>query len=383
MPALIDWEAVPYCELTEKEQRKYLLKEGDIVVARTGATTGWAKRIKNPPEAVFASYLVRLQLRKGVDAGFVGAVVESAAYKEFIQKHMGGAAQPNANAQVLTSFPLKLPPLPTQRKIAAILSAYDDLIENNTRRVRVLEEMARALYREWFVEFRFPGHEAAEFVEDEQGRRPKGWEAKALGDIAFETRRAVDPANLDPETRYVGLEHIPRRLLALGDWGRAADVQSTKLKFDEWDILFGKIRPYFHKVSVAPVSGVCSSDAIVIKALRPEWWPLAVMTVSSDEFVAHSVQTSNGTKMPRANWSVLVKYRVNVPPAPLLERFNELIESVVKQGGALTLRNANLRRTRDLLLPRLVSGELDVSALNVRGPGLETEDEQTREEAVA
>lgn len=83
---------------------------------------------------------------------------------------------PNLNTSILRSVPVRLPPLATQRKIAAVLSAYDDLIENNTRRVRVLEDMARALYREWFVEYRFPGHEQVQWVEDEQGRRPEGWE---------------------------------------------------------------------------------------------------------------------------------------------------------------------------------------------------------------
>ena len=92
-----------------------------------------------------------------------------------------------------------LPPLPTQRKIAAILSAYDDLIEVNTRRIAILEEMARALYREWFVRFRFPGHEGVRMVESAVGLVPEGWEVKALGDIAMrEVRRGVQPEQIDP-----------------------------------------------------------------------------------------------------------------------------------------------------------------------------------------
>src|SRR3989338_2339388 len=124
----LDWDGVPFCEIEPKKLAKHRLKTGDIVIARTGATTGWAKFIKDPPDAVFASYLVRIQPKKSVDSRFVGFVVESQAYKDFIQQHMGGAAQPNANAQVLTSFELPLPSLPMQRRIASILSAYDDLI---------------------------------------------------------------------------------------------------------------------------------------------------------------------------------------------------------------------------------------------------------------
>ena len=160
---------------------------------------------------------------------------------------------------------------------------------------QILEEMAQAIYREWFVSFRFPGHEQVEMVESELGMIPEGWEARRLGELAEENRRSVDPAEIDPDTPYVGLEHIPRRSIALADWGRAEDVQSTKLRFAKKEILFGKIRPYFHKVALAPLSGVCSTDAIVISAKSPEYRALVLCCVSSEPFVAHATQTSQGT----------------------------------------------------------------------------------------
>ena len=156
VPDRVNWSSVPHCEIDETKLSKYRLEKGDIVIARTGATTGYAKRIRENREAVFASYLVRLRVSANHDSQYVGFVIESENYKHFIQQNIGGTAQPQANAQVLTSFPIPLPPLATQRKIAAILSNYDDLIENNTRRIKILEEMADTIYREWFVEFRFP-----------------------------------------------------------------------------------------------------------------------------------------------------------------------------------------------------------------------------------
>ncbi len=153
VPNRIDWSSVPYCGISEKSLSKYLLEKDDIVIARTGATTGYAKQIKTDHQAVFASYLVRIRINPKYDSRYVGFVVESNEYKRFIQLNLGGAAQPQANAQVLTSFLIPLPPLPTQRKIAAVLSAYDDLIENNTRHIKILEDMAQTLYQEWFVHF--------------------------------------------------------------------------------------------------------------------------------------------------------------------------------------------------------------------------------------
>lgn len=270
---------------------------------------------------------------------------------------------PHINLDLLRKFEVVLPPLAVQHRIARVLSAYDDLIENNTRRIAILEEMAQAIYREWFVHFRFPGHEQEVMVESELGPIPEGWAVVRLGDIAQEVRRSVDPATIDPETPYFGLEHLPRKSIALSDWGRAREVQSTKLRFRKGDILFGKIRPYFHKVGIAPVDGICSTDTIVIVPKSDKYRMFVLSYVSSEAFVAHATQTAQGTKMPRADWKVLVQHPVVVPPDELLARFENLCSDIVRLIQNLILRNRNLRQTRDLLLPKLISGEIDVEAL--------------------
>ena len=198
-------------------------------------------------------------------------------------------------------------------------------------------------------------------IESEFGLIPEEWKCAELGDLAIETRLSVEPSSIDPTSPYVGLEHIPRRTIALSDWGQASDVQSSKLRFNAGDILFGKIRPYFHKVAVAPLAGVASSDAIVISAKAAHYFPLVLSTVSSDTFIRHASQTSNGTKMPRANWNVLVQYRLLIPEDSLLSQFNSLIKNVVASVRNLVFKNRNLRAQRDLLLPKLISGEIDVS----------------------
>jgi len=131
-----------------------------------------------------------------------------------------GVAQQHFNIGAAREMLVPLPPLPIQRKIAAILSAYDDLIENNTRRIALLEQMAQALYREWFVHLRFPGHTSCRMVDSPLRSVPEGWEAVTLGDIAQEIRQSVRPEAIDPETPYIGLEHMPRRSIALSEWGQ-------------------------------------------------------------------------------------------------------------------------------------------------------------------
>lgn len=275
-------------------------------------------------------------------------------------------AVPGLNRNALHLIPVKIPSLPIQQKIVSILSGYDDTIENNTCRIRHLEDMMKLIYREWFVHFRFPGHENVKVIDSSTGKIPEGWELKKLGDISKDIRNNVNPEEIHPETPYIGLEHLPRKSIALSKWGTAREVQSTKLVFKKGEILFGKIRPYFHKVGVAPIDGVCSSDIIVIQPKSPDYFGLVISCVSSEEFVNHATQTSQGTKMPRANWSVLINHPIAVPPTPIILKYNEIIISIVKMIDQIIFVNKNLKQTRDLLLPRLISGELDVSNLDIK-----------------
>jgi type I restriction enzyme S subunit len=282
-----------------------------------------------------------------------------------LNSYAGGAAQPLVTHTVLKRVPAFVAQWPVQKKISAALCAYDDLIENSTQRIQILERMAQALYREWFVGFRFPGHKKVKLVDSPLGRIPQGWKPGTLGDIAGEVRRGVNPDEVEPDTPYIGLEHMPRKSIALSDWGMAKEVRSAKLAFKKGEILFGKIRPYFHKVGVAAVDGLCSTDAIVIVPKKPEYFALVLACVSSEPFVSHATQTSQGTKMPRANWAVLTKYPLPVPSAPLLSVFSEYVDDAVGLIQNLLFKNRNLRRTRDLLLPKLISGALSVEGMEV------------------
>jgi len=266
------------------------------------------------------------------------------------------SAVPGVNRNVLHEINVRCPDTKIQERIASVLSAYDNLIENNRRRMALLEDAARQLYREWFVRLRFPGHEHTRITNGV----PEGWERKTLGDLCDEIREAVKPEALEPDTPYIGLEHMPRRSISLSEWGEAEQVTSSKHRFREGEILFGKIRPYFHKVGVAFVDGVASSDAIVIRPIEPKVRGFVLMTVSSDPFVAVTAQTMReGSKMPRADWKQMQAYPTPLPPDGLLRSFESAIQPVVDQLRSLTFANHKLRTARELLLPRLMSGEVE------------------------
>lgn len=268
-----------------------------------------------------------------VDGRFVYYLLRNETQR--IQNLNAGCAVPIINKGDFENIDVSYPSLPIQKRIADILSAYDDLIENNRRRMEILEESARLIFKERFGE-----------VED----------TGVLADICEEIRRAVKPSDVAVDTPYIGLEHMPRRSISLCQWEGAGKVTSTKHGFNEGEILFGKIRPYFHKVGLAFVDGVASSDAIVIRPLKAELRNYVLLTVSSDDFVAAASQgMKEGSKMPRADWGLLLKYPVPIPAEKTLANFNQLIEPIMQQLKALCFTNRKLAEARDVLLPKLMN----------------------------
>jgi type I restriction enzyme S subunit len=358
---------------------EFLLKRDDFLVVMTDLTQNapiLGSPAFIPEDGKFLhnqrlGKIIGLDIEK-IDVSFLYYLFNYDKVRGQIKASATGATVRHTAPDRIYAVEIELPPLPSQRKIAAILSTYDNLIENNTRRIQILEEMAQNLYREWFVHFRFPGHEKVQMVDSELGPIPEVWEVKTLGDLAVEVRRGVNPDEVDPETPYFGLEHLPRKSIALSEWGIADQIKSTKLTFRKGEILFGKIRPYFHKVGVAPVDGICSSDTIVISPKKPDYFSIVLCCVSSEDFVNHATQTSQGTKMPRANWKVLVNYPIMLPPDPLKSNFDNLVLDIVSQIQNTIHRNRNLHRTRDLLLPKLISGEVDVENLDINTSNFET-----------
>jgi len=339
---------------------KSRLQPGDVVIVRTGYP-GTASVIPRALADANCADLVIVRPSADLDAYFAACLFNSQAGKAAVAGRLVGAAQQHFNVGAAKAMEIALPPIDEQRRITSILSAYDDLIEVNRRRIAILEEMARRLFEEWFVHLRFPGHEGVPVHGTADGPLPEGWECRPLGQLVTEERDTVLPADLDGATMYVGLEHIPRRSTTLAEWGRAEDVVSAKLRFRRGDILFGKIRPYFHKVAIAPAHGVSSTDAIVLRSRSPRHAGIVAAIAASDAFVAHAVQTSNGTKMPRANWTILARYPVHLPPDPLLDHFNSFVVDGINHAILLAAANTRLAAARDLLLPRLVSGELSVA----------------------
>lgn len=277
------------------------------------------------------------------------------------------------------AFHVCLPNTAIQKDVVDILQSLDDRITLLRETNATLEAIAQALFKSWFVDFdpvrakqagRTPDGmddaTAAMFPDgfDEANQRslPRGWKDGALGDVADTAKSQVRPEAMTAEMLYVGLEHIPRQSLGLDSWGTADGLESAKTCFAKGDILFGKLRPYFHKVAIAPFAGVCSTDILVCKAKVHCYYSFLSMHLFSSDLVAYAERLSNGAKMPRVNWKDLAAYELVVPPAALAAAFDVITRPMLEKIAANVLEAHTLATLRNTLLPRLISGQLSSSA---------------------
>jgi type I restriction enzyme S subunit len=360
VPDSLDWESVPYCPIEEDDRQRFALQVNDIVVARTGATVGYAKLIREPEDSVFASYLVRFRVDPSkAYPPFVGRLVESQVYKAFVQSRIGGAAQPNASAPVLGSFEFALPDRDAQERIADTLSAYDDLIQNNRRRMALLEESARLLYQEWFVRLRFPGHEHVRIVKN---GIPEGWTRESLREIA-KVNRASMGRSFDGKIDYIDIASVtPGQINETTHYDFKEAPSRARRIVQHGDIIWSCVRPNrkSHAVIWRPSPYLIASTGFaVITPIRVPTSYLLQATTTTD-FVGYLENHAKGAAYPAVVADDFERALILVPSKAILDVFNDFAEPLFEHCYFLKQQNLKLRTARDLLLPRLMSGEVIV-----------------------
>lgn len=325
-----------------KEVERFKLKPGDVVVAmdRPWVPAGlkWAYIRRDDPDALLVQRVARLRSRSAdLDQEFLRFLIGSPFFENYVRPITTGVNVPHISGKQILDFRFKLPSLPEQRRIAGILSAYDDLIENNLRRIRILEEMARALYREWFLDFRFPGHEKSGMVNSQMGIIPKGWEVKKLGEILElnygkalkkDDRRDGDFPVYGSSgvvgTHDVSLVKGPG--IIVGRKGNVGSVFWSEKDFFVIDTAYfvSSILPLRFLFYLLPTLNFINSDAAVPGLSRNQARALEIL----------------------------------VPPGALLTEFCRLADKFEQSATNLRLQNENLRQTQNMLLPKLLSGDV-------------------------
>ena len=297
------------------------------------------------------------------DARFVKYFIDT--IKTQMQSASLGTTQDNLSLDKLLTFDILTPPVSTQRRIAAVLSAYDDLVENNNRRVKILEEMAQAIYREWFIHFRFPGHEKVKMVDSSLGEIPEGWETAKFTDLA-EILSGGTPKTEIPEYWNGEIPFFTPRDVPGSFYVVETEKSITKLGL-------GKCNSQLYPKETVFITARGTVGNVVIPAVD------MAMNQSCYALVGHQgvsqlylfLTTQNSVQYLKKNtggatFDTIVidtfrRFDVVKPPLQVIEEFSTRIRPVFQMMLNLLFRNINLRSTRDLLLPKLVSGKVNVS----------------------
>jgi type I restriction enzyme S subunit len=269
---------------------------------------------------------------------FLYHFLRSPSFHGQVNSLRSGVAQPQLPIRDMRRIKLPLPSLPVQQRIAAVLSAYDGLIENNQRRIQILESMARAIYRQRFV----------------------GAANSTFGALCELVKEPFDESE-HSDRPLLDLARMPQRTIAPAETGKASELTTSRILFEPGDTLFGAIRCYLHKVLAAHFPGVTNTSVLVLRPKKPSFRSLVALIASDSDTIRWADTHSTGAKMPVINWGVFQTMPAPLPSESAAQEFENVARPMLEQIGILANQIQNLRRTRDLLLPRLLSGQVNLA----------------------
>tara|TARA_R110002049_G_scaffold20717_2_gene75871 strand:- start:10050 stop:11363 length:1314 start_codon:yes stop_codon:yes gene_type:complete len=363
---------------TRSKIKRYTVEEGDICITIVGINIGDVGIIpRSLHNANLTENAAKVTNLVGCDSAYLNVYLQSSGMKEQMQLLSSGAAQDKLGLYKIKLLDVYLPELTTQRKIAAILTAYDDLIETNKRRIALLEKMAEELYREWFVRMRFPGHQNTKFVKGV----PEGWPFD-LGSTFFDhvkgkSYSSPEISNEEGSCFFITLKSFHRR----GGYRKEGlKYYSGSYKDDQCvqtgDVVMAVTDMTQDRAVVGEVARIPSllGKKAVISLDVMRLIPKEMSSTFLYAYMRHSgfanyiKEFANGANVLHLKPDLVGKQRLLFPPKDLREQFSDLADPIYQEVGALEDANAVLTQTRDLLLPRLISGKLSVEALDIQFP---------------
>lgn len=357
-------------ETFEKRTQRACPEFEDLVISRE-APMGAVCMIPKNLKCCLGQRLVLLKVNKDVaDPNYILFAIQS----QFVQKQIQiidqtGSIVSNLNIPDLKSLRIPLPSLPEQKKIASVLSALDDKIALNKKMNQKLEAMAKRLYDYWFVQFDFPdknGHPykttGGPMTYNPTLKReiPAGWEVGSFGDCIQLVSNRVDPRDVKKDDFYTPIEVIPKRQMSLDECAPIEDATSGLCSYDKKNILLSNRRVYFHKVCIAPFSGLTRDTVIIFRPKTMENLGFVYQVVNSDHFIEYATVNSYGSEQPVLSWPTVQNYKIVKPPQKIMLEYSERVKDIIDHVLNIQLENIKLKNMRDKLLPLLMNGQVVV-----------------------
>lgn len=362
------YEQWGFCEVNELDYKRFSLKTNDILIARTGSI-GKIFFVSADARAVFNNGIMRIRLdEKKAFPKFIYYSLANSSFIEYIKSiGAGSATRPNIKMEVALNYEICYYPLHTQITIAKILSIHDLLIENNNKRIKILEEMAQAIYTEWFVNFRFPGHEKVKFVDSELGKIPSTFQISKLSSVS-----EVNPENIS--SNYS--DHI--NYISISDVTKGHITNIERLRFTEapsrarrvvknGDIIWSTVRPNLEGYALIINPSLATVVSTGFAVIRPTSLPYTYLYpfLTSQRCIQYFVNRAKGAAYPAVSQDDFKDMIINQPPNKLVVKYDATVNKFYQLINKLRLKNLILQNSRDLLIPKLISGEIDVSELDI------------------
>lgn len=403
-------ELTQLVQSSEKEQEKCSVKRGDVFLTRTSETMeelGMSSvALKDYENATFNGFTKRLRPKEGnaLVPEYVGYFLRSPSFRRKMLTFSTMSTRASLNNEMISRLKIKFPSVQEQKSIAHILGTLDDKIELNRQMNATLEAMAQALFKSWFVDFdpvidnalaagnpipeelqtranaraalgdvgatgRSPALPEAiqrqfpsSFVfSEEMGWFPEGWEVLPIENIVGQRNERIDPSEDSRSMPYVPIDCISSKSLFLSESKDGEEAQSSLIRFYEGDILFGAMRPYFHKVCIAPFDGTTRTTAFVLRPQRQEDFSFAVLQLHQEKAIEYATAHSTGTTIPYAKWkNSLSRMPIICPPEFLRGAFNAMVSATLQKIPSKYSEVQTLTKLRDTLLTKLLSGQLRI-----------------------
>lgn len=341
---------------------RHIIQKGDIIYSRRGDVGRCAFATEKNVGWLCGTGCLRVRLDgEKADSKFVFFHLQHPETVGWVEKHAIGSTMLNLNTTILSDVPLSLPPLDTQHHIAMVLSSYDSLIENNQKQIKLLEEAAQRLYKEWFVDLRFPGYENTPVVD----RVPEGWRICKLSDlITFDPKVSLSK---DRIKQFVPMSALSSSSMVLNEADFTETISNSGSKFQNGDTLLARITPCLENGKTAFVWGIASDEGAVgsteyivmrSKCLNPCMVYLLARTDGFRQSAINSMSGSDGRQ--RAKTDKLKDLPYLLPPQSTILLFGKIAEPIFERIYKLNRQCQLLRQARDRLLPKLMSEEVEV-----------------------
>ena len=373
-------------ELNEKELKKFLLKDRDLLFARRSlilSGSGKCSIVINPTtNTTFESSIIRIRLDKQkVSPLYYYYYFKSPIGRSKILSFASQTAVSGIRSSDLSKVTVKYPKKEDQERVVLILSNYDTLIENNEKRIKILEQMAKLIYEEWFVKFKFPGYEKVKRIDSktEFGKIPEGWEVKSIMDIDYFSFINAGIKEFSGEKEYFATANIDG--LAIVKKGEIVTYENKPSRAQKEpkinSVWFARMKDSYKVLGVTKINKNIAENSILSSGFagfesEEKIFPFLFLNINSKRFDDLKNLYATGATQVSLNNDGLANIKIIYPKKEILENFGMFVKPLIDQLLISQLKNQLLRKTRDFLLQKLISGEVDVSELDIKLSEVET-----------